>query len=397
MIVIPDCLCYNETNGGVILQQRKGEIPMKKLLAILLAMVLCMGLTAACAEEAGYVETVVTIDAGDHQIPATICAPTAEGVYPAVVMLHGTGSSRDEAGNGYKMAAPVMAEKYGIVTIRFDFMGSGESTADYANYNYTTAVADAVACAEYVGAMENVDADKIGVMGWSQGGTNALSCAGRRPDVFKSVVTWAGAPDLGLLMTDELYEEAKANGFVDELVDEEEETVVENRDGLLFINSVNMNLPFDKAPNFVQNSKAAAPAAGCFVNKNCHKEVNDMANEIKNADDLRGAYPALVNEIEEAAAQEARNAERQRILDIEEMALPGNEDQTYEAKFTKPISASDYAKAAMKKAKEQGNAYLNGAAADAAGSGMGGVSNTATGGEKSDEFMDAIKSMGKNK
>ena len=79
------------------------------------------------------------------------------------------------------------------------------------------------------------------------------------------------------------------------------------------------------------------------------------------------------------------------------MALPGNEDMTNEAKFTKPISASDYAKAAMKKAKEQGNAYLNGAAADANTSGMGGVSNTATGGEKPDEFMDAIKSVGQNK
>jgi len=191
--------------------------------------------------------------------------------------------------------------------------------------------------------------------------------------------------------------EAKANGFVDELVDEEEETVVENRDGLLFINSVNMNLPFDKAPTFVQNSKAAAPAAGCFVNKNCHKEVNDMANEIKTANDLRSAYPALVNEIEEAAAQQAQSAERQRIQDIEEMALPGNEEQTFEAKFTKPISASDYAKAAMKKAKEQGNAWLNGAAADAGKSGMGGVSNDATGGNKPDEFMDAIKSVGKNK
>ena len=29
-----------------------------------------------------------------------------------------------------------------------------------------------------------------------------------------------------------------------------------------------------------------------------------MANEIKTVDDLRGAYPALVNEIEEAAAQD---------------------------------------------------------------------------------------------
>ena len=186
---------------------------MKKFLSILLCAILCLSLTAVNAESAGWVETVVYIDAGDHQIPATICAPTAEGVYPAVVMLHGTGSSRDEAGNGYKMAAPVMAEKYGIVTIRFDFMGNGESTADYVNYNFGTALADAVACAEYVGALENVDASKIGVMGWSQGGTNALICAGRRPDVFKSIVTWAGAPDMSMMLTDELYEEAKKNGY----------------------------------------------------------------------------------------------------------------------------------------------------------------------------------------
>ena len=71
-----------------------------------------------------------------------------------------------------------------------------------------------------------------------------------------------------------------------------------------------------------------------------------MANEIKTVDDLRGAYPALVNEIEEAAAQQARSDERQRIQDIEEMALPGSEVQTFEAKYTKPISASTYAKAA---------------------------------------------------
>ena len=113
-------------------------------------------------------------------------------------------------------------------------------------------------------------------------------------------------------------QQAKENGFIDELVDDAEETVVENRDGMLFVNSVNMHLPFDKAPDFVQSSKAAKTAADCFVNKNCHKEVKNMANEIKTVDDLRGAYPALVNEIEEAAAQQARSDERQRIQDIEE-------------------------------------------------------------------------------
>lgn len=201
-------------------------------------------------------------------------------------------------------------------------------------------------------------------------------------------------------------EEAKTNGFVDELVDDGEKTVVENRGGLLFVNSVNMNLPFDKAPKFVQNSVAAAPAASGFVNtptpaeqpgNNSHKEDTNMANEIKTVDELRGAYPALVDQIEQAAALRATNAERQRIRDIEEMALPGSEQITNEAKYDKPMSASDYAKAAMKNAKEQGAAWLNTMQQGANASGVNSVGSAPapTGGEKPDEFMDAIKGLGK--
>ena len=117
--------------------------------------------------------------------------------------------------------------------------------------------------------------------------------------------------------------------------------------------------------------------------------------EIKTADDLRQAYPALVDQIEQAAADRATNEERERIRDIEEMALPGSEEITAEAKFTKPVSASDYAKAAMKRAKEQGNENLNNAKIDAKNSGAGTVENTPPAG-KTDEFLDAIKSVGQN-
>ena len=124
-----------------------------------------------------------------------------------------------------------------------------------------------------------------------------------------------------------------------------------------------------------------------------------MASEIKTVDDLRREYPALVNEIEEAAAQEARNAERQRIQDIEEMCLPGSENLTNEAKFTKPMSAADYAKAVVKNAKKQGDKFLAGMEKDANDGGVNGVeaSTGAAGGEKKDEFMDALKAMGAKK
>ena len=187
---------------------------MKKVLLVVLAALLAV-CSAVLAQDAAYTETVVTIDGGDYEIPATVCMPAGDGPFPAVVMLHGTGSTRDEAGNGYLYAAPVLAEKYGIATIRIDFPGNGDSKADYMQYTFKSAVSDAAAAANYMASLENIDPDAIGVMGWSQGGTDALLACAWHPEIFKSIVTWAGAPDMRLdgFFSEADYEEAKANGF----------------------------------------------------------------------------------------------------------------------------------------------------------------------------------------
>jgi dienelactone hydrolase len=158
-----------------------------------------------------YAEYGELIAAGDHEIPAILCLPT-DRIRGAVVMLHGTGSDKNEAGGGYKTAAPILAEKYGLASIRIDFMGSGDSRADYSQYNFSTAVFDAMTARAYLA--EGVPSGtNFGIMGWSQGGTDALLAAGENPDVFKSVVTWAGAPDLRSLCSKEEYAEAEKNGW----------------------------------------------------------------------------------------------------------------------------------------------------------------------------------------
>ena len=177
--------------------------------------------------------------------------------------------------------------------------------------------------------------------------------------------------------------QAKENGFVDELVDDEQEAVVENRNGLLFVNSVNMGLPFDKAPKFVQDSLTAESADGRPANTKPagqpenQQEVQDM--DIKTVDDLRKAYPALVDQIEQAAAataaEAAVNAERERIKGIEDVALPGSEELTAEAKFTNPMSVSDFAVALVKGAKTKGATFLNAMKEDSEESGAAGVGN----------------------
>jgi hypothetical protein len=92
-------------------------------------------------------------------------------------------------------------------------------------------------------------------------------------------------------------------------------------------------------------------------------------------DDLRKAYPTLVDQIEQAAATAATNAERARIKDLEEMALAGSEALLAEAKYEKPMSAEDFAKALVKNAKTQGATYLAQVKKDAESSGVNGVTS----------------------
>jgi len=196
--------------------------------------------------------------------------------------------------------------------------------------------------------------------------------------------------------------QAKENGFVDELNDDEDAVTYENRGGVLFVNSISMGLKIARAPRFVQNSLRRDGPQCCFVNKKpagqpeTQQEVEDM--EIKTVDELRKAYPALVDQIEQAAASAAKeaatNAERARIQNIEDMALPGSEALAAEAKFTKPMSAENFAKAIVKNAKTQGATYLAAVKQDAEQSGINGVTNAPPAGQNSgDEFLAAIKGL----
>ena len=168
---------------------------MKKVLVALLALlILSTGMSLFASEYVyAYTEQDIMIDAGDHQIPATLTVPQgAEGeTFPAVVMLHGNGSTRHEAGNAYDYTAPEMA-KAGIATIRYDYIGNGDSTEDYIDFTYDKGIADAICCYEYLKGVEAVDIERVGIMGWSQGGRLTLLTAARN-DVFKSALTWAGA------------------------------------------------------------------------------------------------------------------------------------------------------------------------------------------------------------
>ena len=146
---------------------------------------------------------------------------------------------------------------------------------------------------------------------------------------------------------------------------------------------------------------AKSTPAGQPGNQQAVQDMDPKEN-IKTVDNLRKAYPALVDQIEQeavaAATEAATNAERKRIKDLEDMALTGSETLLAEAKYEKPMSAEDFAKALVKNAKTQGATYLAQVKQDAEGSGVNGVTNTPPSDQISgDEFMAALQGMGQTK
>lgn len=147
----------------------------------------------------------------NYKIPAVLTMPDGIQECPAVILCHGTGSNKDEAGNGYVFLASRLAAK-GIASIRFDFIGSGESEIDYIDYTFTSAQRDISDVLTYLESCSQIDKNKIGILGWSQGGTMALLAAAH-DSRFKTVVCWAGADKIKTLFDEDAYALAKQQGF----------------------------------------------------------------------------------------------------------------------------------------------------------------------------------------
>ena len=197
--------------------------------------------------------------------------------------------------------------------------------------------------------------------------------------------------------------EAKENGFIDEVDEDAEPALIENRAGALFVNSVNTGLCMNEAPDYVKsalrkqrrfsNTKKPADAPENEEEPNMAENKTTgapAAPDITTVDALRTAYPDLCKQIENTAAQSAATAERARIKDIEDMTAPGDEQAAYDAKFgDKPQDAAAYAIACMKAQKAAGAKRMADANDDAAKSGVNGVKQEEPAGKPKDSGEDS--------
>ena len=128
------------------------------------------------------------------EVPVTLVTPAGDGALPLVVMAHGHGGSREEGG-GFPMVAEALAQQ-GIATIRMDFPGCGDSTESFTENNLTNMLADLQAARAFAARQIDVDAERVGLLGYSMGGRLVTLLSATDPG-YKVMATWAPAVDNG--------------------------------------------------------------------------------------------------------------------------------------------------------------------------------------------------------
>lgn len=186
-------------------------------------------------------------------------------------------------------------------------------------------------------------------------------------------------------------QEAVDNGFATEVIadaDDEEPVSMKlspDRTKLMFGGRSVAACLFNKLPDNIPQMTEAEFAALSETVDDPAMRGDNISNggiknmEIKNVDDLRKAYPTLVQEVENAARTEGMTNERNRIHGIESIeAAVGDAEMVRNAKYgEKPLTAQELSFAAMQKQAKIGNKMLGDMEDDTKASGVGAVAASA--------------------
>ena len=124
-------------------------------------------------------ETFATFRVGRERLAGMLHLPDggrpAHG-FPSVVMLHGLGGDRSEYGRLFTLASRYFSLS-GLVSLRFDFRGSGDSDGDHAEMTLSREVEDTFAAFGYIRDLPEIDSQRVSLLGFSVGGLVAALAA----------------------------------------------------------------------------------------------------------------------------------------------------------------------------------------------------------------------------
>lgn len=191
-------------------------------LLVLVFIVACQPATNEQSTHYEFQSVETTVSSRGVDVPVTYVHPIAAGdeLFPLVVMAHGHGGTRNEAG-GFTSVAEGLATR-GIASIRMDFPGCGDSTEPFTQNNLTNMLADIQASRDFAIGQSNIDKNSVGLHGFSMGGRLVLLLSAMDAS-YVVISTWApaGSNDPkseaafmgGKAAYDELKAQAAAEGF----------------------------------------------------------------------------------------------------------------------------------------------------------------------------------------
>jgi dienelactone hydrolase len=126
----------------------------------------------------------------DLELAGMLFVPPGTGPFPAVVMIHGSGTSvRD---NAWYLTLAHDLQQHGVVVLLPDKRGSEKSQGDWRSASLDDLATDTLAAVQYLKTQGAAPVGKIGVIGMSQGGWIAPLVANRSSDVA-FIVSFSGA------------------------------------------------------------------------------------------------------------------------------------------------------------------------------------------------------------
>jgi len=131
----------------------------------------------------------------DCILAGTLTLPKEKGKYPSVVLISGSGpQDRDESLLGHKPFLVIADHltRHGIAVLRFDDRGIGESTGDFGAATSLDFASDVSHLVKFLSKHNEIDPDRIGLVGHSEGGLIAPMVASKLPDKVAHVVLLAG-------------------------------------------------------------------------------------------------------------------------------------------------------------------------------------------------------------
>lgn len=135
----------------------------------------------------------------DLELAGTLHTPDADGLHPVILMMQGSGPS-DRDSNGYFTPIREAFVASGVSVFSFDKPGCGASTGDWRDHGFRGRANQARTAMDMLAERPDIDPEKIGLFGQSQGGWLVQMLAAELPGLPFAVAS--SGPSIGVVEQD---------------------------------------------------------------------------------------------------------------------------------------------------------------------------------------------------